>query len=52
MYPEFWRIAVECVEEIQSLPRTDWNTSVTKVIDNAVVGFGRVELAIEGDDDA
>ena len=52
MYPEFWRIAVECVEEIQSLPRADWNTSVTKVIDNAIVGFGRMELAIKGDDDA
>ena len=40
IYPHFHRVAVACQEQIQRhLGSGPWNTSQTKVIDNAIVGF-------------
>jgi hypothetical protein len=42
LFPLFREIAVRCADEIQRLVITPWqgmNTSITKVIDNAILGF-------------
>ncbi len=42
IYPLFHEIAVRCASEIHGLlaePPEGMNTSVTKVIDNAILGF-------------
>lgn len=39
MYPHFHRIAAACREQIQSRLRNGMNTSTTKAIDNAIVGW-------------
>jgi len=40
IYPHFHRVAVACQEQIQGhLSSGPWNSSQTKVIDNAIVGF-------------
>lgn len=44
IYPRFHRIAVECREQIQGRIGRGMNTSATKVIDNAIVGFVRSRL--------
>lgn len=44
MFPRFHRIAVECRGQIQSRIGRGMNTSPTKVIDNAIVGFVRSKL--------
>lgn len=40
MYPLFHRIGSACSPQIQAAIGTGMNTSFTKVIDNAIVGFG------------
>lgn len=44
IYPRFHRIAVECRGQIQGRIGRGMNTSATKVIDNAIVGFVRSKL--------
>jgi hypothetical protein len=44
MYPWFHYIARSCLEDIQSRLGVRMNTSVTKVIDNAIVGYGLKHL--------
>jgi len=44
MYPYFHQIAVSCREEIRSRLGVGMNTSVTKVMDNAIVGYGLEHL--------
>ena len=48
IYPYFHRIAVTRREQITSHLGTGMNTSETKVIDNAIVGFVRTRLARRG----
>jgi hypothetical protein len=40
VYPCFWKIATSCRKEIECRLGRGMNTSITKVIDNAVVGYG------------
>lgn len=40
IYPYFFQIATSCRKEIEARLSTGMNTSITKVIDNAIVGFG------------
>lgn len=53
MYPHFATISRTCGSQIASRLSRGMNTSVTKVIDNAIVGYGRVvlNLADEPEDD-
>ena len=44
MYPRFHRIAVSCSHQIQERLGPGMNTSVTKVIDNAIVGYALEKL--------
>jgi hypothetical protein len=44
IYPRFHRIAVACRGQIQGRIGRGMNTSATKVIDNAIVGFVRSKL--------
>ncbi len=44
IYPRFHRIAAECRGKIQARIGQGMNTSATKVIDNAIVGFVRAKL--------
>jgi hypothetical protein len=44
IYPHFHRIGKSCQSEIQSRLGAGMNTSVTKVIDNAIVGYGLKHL--------
>ena len=44
IYPCFYQIAVSCRKEIQARLSTGMNTSATKVIDNAIVGYGLEHL--------
>ena len=44
MFPYFWRIAARCRERIEARIGRGMNTSPTKVIDNAIVGFVRAHL--------
>jgi hypothetical protein len=44
MYPLFCRIAAFCAADIRSRLGTGMNTSATKVIDNAIVGYGLEHL--------
>jgi hypothetical protein len=44
IYPRFYRIAVECRGQIQMRIGRGMNTSPTKVIDNAIVGYVRAKL--------
>jgi hypothetical protein len=46
MYPRFCPIAAFCQEDIRSRLGTGMNTSITKVIDNAIVGYG-LEYLVE-----
>jgi hypothetical protein len=42
LFPFFYEIAVKCLDHIRERTRTPvvgMNTSVTKVIDNAILGF-------------
>jgi hypothetical protein len=39
IYPRFISIANDCRSQIQQVLGTDMNTSATKVIDNAIVGY-------------
>ena len=47
LYPAFHQIALSCREHIESLLGKGMHTSYTKVIDNAIVGFGKESL-LEG----
>ena len=47
MFPYFWRIAIESREKIERRIGRGMNSSVTKVIDNAIVGFVRTRLRAE-----
>lgn len=44
IYPYFHEIAISCQDEISSRLGKGMNTSVTKVIDNAIVGYGLKHL--------
>jgi len=44
MYPRFHQIAVSCESKIESRLGRGMNTSITKVIDNAIVGYGLKHL--------
>jgi hypothetical protein len=44
IYPRLHRIAVECRDRIDARIGRGMNTSATKVIDNAIVGFVRAKL--------
>ncbi len=44
MYPHFAAISRTCTEQVGSRLNRGMNTSVTKVIDNAIVGYGRLVL--------
>lgn len=44
IYPRFHRVAVACSGEIQARIGRGMNTSPTKVIDNAIVGYVRAKL--------
>jgi len=44
IYPYHYKIAVSCREEIRSRLGFGMNTSATKVIDNAIVGYGLEHL--------
>lgn len=46
IYPHFYRIAVACREQIESRIGQPMHTSITKVIDNAIVGYGLKHLKI------
>lgn len=49
IYPSFWEIATRRKETILtavSASRTPMDTSVTKVIDNAIIGFGRARRLV------
>ena len=48
IYPRFHRIAVACRDQIASHLGTGLNTSETKVIDNAIIGFVRTQLPRRG----
>ncbi|HTR36286.1 MAG TPA: hypothetical protein VMH80_10310 [Bryobacteraceae bacterium] len=48
MYPHFAAISRTCTEQIVSRLHRGMHTSVTKVIDNAIVGYGRLELKLDG----
>ena len=50
MYSRLQFIAVANKEQIQARVGRQWNTSVTKTIDNAIVGFVLKELRLNGDD--
>ncbi len=52
MYPQFRQIAVACKGAIdQRLAQpTEWDTSITKVIDNAIVGYVRAHRAPKASD--
>jgi hypothetical protein len=43
IFPQFWRISIRCAAEVEKrlLKGGDWNTSFTKVLDNAIVGYVR-----------
>jgi hypothetical protein len=47
MYPHFAAIGRTCTEQIVSRLHGGMNTSVTKVIDNAIVGDGRLVLNLD-----
>lgn len=49
MFPYFHRIAVGCRDKIELRIGRGMNTSPTKVIDNAIVGFVRTQLDAKGD---
>jgi hypothetical protein len=44
IYPRLHRVASECRGKIQARIGRGMNTSATKVIDNAIVGFVRAKL--------
>jgi hypothetical protein len=47
MLPQFHQIATNCAEQISSLIGVgSMNTSVTKIIDNAIVGYGIERLRV------
>jgi hypothetical protein len=52
MFPRFHKIATTCAEEIASLAGvgSSMNTSSTKNIDNAIVGYGIERLRIKDDE--
>ena len=47
MYPHFAAISRTCIDQIASRLNRGMNTSVTKVIDNAIVGYGRTVLKLD-----
>src|SRR2546421_6016081 len=47
MFPYFHRIAKECRDQIKARTGRGMNTSATKVIDNAIVGFVLTRLKTE-----
>lgn len=49
MYPHFVTIAKACRQQIQDRLGSGMNTSMTKVIDNAIVGYGRLRRKIKED---
>lgn len=51
MYPLFVTICCEKDREIISLLGHGMNTSITKVVDNAIVGYSRTALRISGEVD-
>jgi len=53
MYPQFRQIAVACKGAIDKrlAQPTEWDTSTTKVIDNAIVGYVRVHRATKPSDE-
>jgi hypothetical protein len=44
IYPHFHRIAVVCKDKIETRIGQTMNTSITKVLDNAIVGYGLKHL--------
>lgn len=44
VYPRFHRVAAQCKDKIETHLGQGMNTSTTKVIDNAIVGFVRTKL--------
>lgn len=52
IFPRFHRIAAACADQIDSLLGVgSMNTSFTKIIDNAVVGFGIERLGVKLDEE-
>ena len=49
MYAHFATISRTCTDQIASRLNRGMNTSVTKAIDNAIVGYGRVVLNLAGE---
>ena len=49
MYPHFVTVCRERKTEIECRLGRGMNTSVTKVVDNAIVGYGRTVLKIRGE---
>lgn len=49
LFPRFRDISVACIDEINKrlAKPADWDTSITKVIDNAIVGYVRAHRAAE-----
>ena len=47
IFPQFHRILQSCKDEIQRRLRSGMNTSSTKVVDNAIVGYVRLEIKSE-----
>ena len=50
IYPAFAKVARECAGEIKDRLDDDWNTSTTKVVDNAIVGYGLKVLKVPEED--
>ncbi len=44
LFPQFHDIAVSCRDEIEAVRGVGMNTSATKIIDNAIVGYVRTHL--------
>jgi hypothetical protein len=50
IYPHFYQMAIQCREKIEARIGQGMNTSVTKVIDNAIVGFVRTHLRVKSNE--
>ena len=45
VYPHFDHVSRTCRERIAARVGRGWHTSSTKIVDNAIVGFVRMEMA-------
>lgn len=47
IYPALVKIGVACAPSLEPTPASPWHTSVTKMLDNAIIGFVLKELKVE-----